>query len=123
MLVALASALGACGASPKTFVSAAEQRALPTKQLSATTELCPDRDQPENVRLSRKREGHQHADALIQAFHRHPNAFVHTSYASSDQGPGEADVSVKKLLEQWVRLSYCAPNVRKQLKAAQQAQT
>lgn len=123
VVVVLIVSVGACGASPKTYVSAGEQRALPTRQLSASSELCPGRGQPKEIRLALKRQGHQHADALIRAFHRHPDALVHTSYASSDEGPGTADLPVRTLLEQWVRLSYCAPNVQSRLKAALGAQS
>jgi hypothetical protein len=122
IIVVVAVALGGCGATSKTYVSATEQRALPTTQLSASRELCPDRDQPERVRLALKRRADQHVDALLQAFRRHPDALVRTTYASSDEGPGKADLSVKKLVQQWVQFSYCAPKVQKQLKAALQAE-
>lgn len=119
VLVMAGAMLGACGSSPKRdFVSSAEQRVLPTRQLSAGTELCPDRDLLQRDRLSIKRRAHRHVEALIRSFRRHPDALVRTTYASSDEGPGKADLTVRKLLEQWVKLSYCAPNVQKQLRAA-----
>lgn len=116
-----ATAPAGCGNSPtKLYVSAAEQRALPTMQLSAGVELCPDKDLRQRDRLAIKRRAHMHVRALIRAFRVHPDAFVHTTYASSDEGPGKQDITVRQLVQQWIQLSYCAPNVRDQLRAASQ---
>jgi Flp pilus assembly protein TadD len=115
--VASVVALGGCGRSQE-YVSPEEQHALPTTQLSARGELCPDRTLPEPERRATKRRAHGHIAALIEAFSRHPDALVRTTYASSDEGPGREDLTVRQLLQQWIRLSYCAPAAQSQLKAA-----
>jgi hypothetical protein len=118
--VALAVALGGiagCGGG-KTFVSAIEEHELPTQQLSAGQELCPDRDLPHAERLASKRKAHRHVEALLRALRRHPDAYVHTTYASSDEGPGNSDLTVRALVQQWARFSYCAPATQHRLQAA-----
>jgi transposase len=113
-------ALSSCGSGgkPRTFVSAAEQRRLPTQQHSAGGELCPDRDQSHRVRREITNRGKLHAKAIITAYKRHPDALVHTTYASSDEGPGSEDITVRALLKQWARDSYCKAGVQAQLRKA-----
>jgi hypothetical protein len=119
--VVAAATLPGCGNSPtRVYVTAAEERSLPTMQFSAGVELCPDKDLRQRDRLAIKRRAHLHVRALIRAFRIHPDAFVHTTYASSDEGPGKQDITVRQLVEQWIQLSYCAPNVRDQLTAVSQ---
>src|SRR4051794_18933080 len=73
-------------------VTQREQRALPTDQLSLGAELCPE--EWDATRLpsadSRRRQttGRRQLAALEAAYRRHPDALVHTTYASSDEGPG-----------------------------------
>lgn len=120
-LIALASVAGCGNRAPREFVSGAEQRALPTDQLSAGGELCPERFYSKAERAASKRLAHAHADALVRSFKRHPEAYVHTTYASSDEGPGTEDITVRELLAQWVRFSYCAPAVQERLRAVLQS--
>lgn len=108
----LSAALFACGHATRHFVGARDQRALPTKQFSAGEELCPERTLRVDRRAALKRKGVRHADALIGALRRVPHRYVHTTFASSDEGPGEEDLTVVALAMQWSRSAYCAPHQR-----------
>ena len=111
--VLLASVLVAGCGSSRPFVGAADQRELPTEQLSAGGELCPDRDLPDERRLALKRRGKRHERALLSALRRVPDAYVHTTYGSSDEGPGREDLTVRALAALWVRSAYCAPQYQR----------
>jgi hypothetical protein len=78
-----------------------EQRALPTEQLTLGSELCPEdaeaRRLPPAELRRRQRNGRRQFAALEAAYLRHPDALVHTTYGSSDEGPGSEDITVREL--------------------------
>jgi hypothetical protein len=86
--------------SPAERVSATEQRALPTRQLMLGGDLCPAkwelRRYPGETR-QRRAAARRQLVALEKAYRKHPEAVVHTTYASSDEGPGAEDVTVREL--------------------------
>jgi hypothetical protein len=97
--VAIVLALSGCG---ETRVSEREQHALPTEQLTLSSDLCPEEsaamDLPTHeVRRNRAR-GRRQLAALEAAYRRHPDAVVETTYASSDEGDGEQDLTIRELV-------------------------
>src|SRR4051794_22353058 len=100
-LVAMACAAGGCGEDPPARVSAREQRALPTDQLALGENLCPrewdETKLPAREVGRRKATGRRQLAALEAAYASHPDALVRTTYASSDEGPGSEDITVRAL--------------------------
>lgn len=94
------AAIGGCaGDQPR--VSAQMQAALPTEQLSLSSEFCPEESAaidlpPDEVRRS-KAKGRQQFLALEKAYRANPEALVRTKYFSSDEGDGEEDQTVREL--------------------------
>jgi hypothetical protein len=77
------------------------QAALPTEQLTLTSELCPEESAAMNlpadeVRASKAKARRQFL-ALEKAYRADPEALVHTKYFSSDEGDGEEDQTVREL--------------------------
>ena len=90
-----------CGQDPAQRVSEHERLALPTEQMTLGSDLCPEefeaRNLPRREVRRRQRNGRRQLDALEAAYARHPDAIVKTTYLSSDQGPGEEDVTIRSL--------------------------
>lgn len=101
LVIALAVVAGACGGDDKAHVSARVQAALPTQQLELTNDLCPEESAAMNlpadeVRRARAR-GRRQFVALEEAYRSDPETLVRTTYASSDEGDGEEDLTVREL--------------------------
>jgi hypothetical protein len=82
-------------------VSQAERRALPTEQLTLSSDLCPReaasmRLPAREVRRDRAK-GRRQLAALTAAYRKHPEAKVKTTYFSSDEGDGSEDLTVREL--------------------------
>jgi hypothetical protein len=57
--------------------------------------------------------------ALIRSYKKHPNALVRTMYASSDEGPGYEDWTVRHLVVNQLsdlRFEHCAPDAQRRLR-------
>ena len=104
-----ALATAGCGANndeahtpPATHVTSAEQRALPTEQLSLGSNVCPTEwdatHLPPDEVARRQALGRRQLDALRSAYRKHPDAIVETTYASSDEGPGHEEITVRSLV-------------------------
>ena len=100
-LVLAAVMIAGCGDETAARVSDAERRALPTEQLTLGSDLCPEeweaRNLPQGDVRQRESRGHSQLAALEAAYAKRPDAVVQTTYLSSDQGPGEEQLTVRAL--------------------------
>ena len=83
-------------------VSQREQRALPTEQLTLSSDLCPEEAAEMRLPASEVRrdraKGRRQLAALEAAYRKHPDAKVKTTYLSSDDGNGSEDLTVRDLV-------------------------
>lgn len=96
-----------CGSSSDDRVTQREQNALPTEQLTLAGRLCPREstqiDLAKNEVLRERRRGEREFAALTNAYRRHPEALVRTSYLASGGDDGHEDLSVRELVRSHLR--------------------
>jgi hypothetical protein len=93
--------LSGCGGSASVRVSNHEQSALPTKQFALGENVCAhewDSSLTPSEVHRRTAVGQQQLATLEAAYRADPSALVKTTYASSDEGPGSEDITVRALL-------------------------